>query len=84
MLNAILPEDEAIEANGFTTLPVELGICFTNNIWKRAIVYIPRDTRPCNIEKVSRAMYLKMDDSMSMIEHMWVQCYGDQLRDQIQ
>ena len=80
MFDLICQEEEATDAGGRTTIPVELGICFTNNIWKRAIVYIPKDTRPCNIERVSRAKYLALDDSMHIIEHVWVQCYGEELR----
>jgi hypothetical protein len=84
MYETTLPNEEATDALGRTTLPVELGICFCDQTWKRAIVFIPRDTRPCNIEKVSRALYLRLDDSVRMIEHVWVQCFGDELRNQIQ
>ncbi len=72
--------DEESELPEKLTMPVELGICFDKNIWKRAIVYIPSDTRPCNVERTARTKYLALDDSMKVIEHMWVQCYGDELR----
>jgi hypothetical protein len=65
------------------SIPVELGVVFENGKWKYAIVYIPRETRPCNVDKVARSRYLALDDTTHLIHHTWVQCYGEELREEL-
>jgi hypothetical protein len=64
-------------------MPVELGVAFEGGTWDRTVVWIPETTRPCNIERVALAALLDRDHS-KVIEKTWVQCYGDELKQELQ
>lgn len=63
-------------------MPVELGVCLANSSWSRQLVFIAEATPKNQIKAQATLAYLDKDHDV-IVEHTWVQCYGDVLRDQL-